>query len=206
MPPFSLPLVLLALGALGALAQLAPDRPIAVAPPPRVALVAFGDVAQQAARIAVRTAGLDPSDAAVDALASRARWSALLPDLRLSAKDSSGGMHDYVSASGSVTSSYFGPSYELGASLVFHLDKLAYSGQEARLERLRLERIEARARVTQRVIETLARWSRATADERDSPDGTDARADATARRVSAEMALDVYTAGWFSARLAGRAQ
>ena len=200
MPPLSLPLVLLLLGALAALptAQPAPAAPSAVVP--------LGDVARDAARIAIRTAGLDASDAAVDRLASRSRLAAWLPEVRFTAKDSSGGMHDYVSAAGNVTSSYFGPSFELDGTLVFHLERSVYSGQEARLERLRLERIQARERVTQRVIEEIARWSKATADERDSPDGTEARADATARRVSAQMALDVWTDGWFSRRLAGTAR
>ena len=185
-----LPLVLAALAAL--------STPEAPRPPPALAL---GDIAQQAAHVALRTAGLDETDAAVDGLASRARWSALLPDSRLTAKDSSAGMHDYVSSTGTVTSSYFGASYEIGASLVFHLDRLAYSGQEARLERLRLERIAARARVTERVIEQIARWSKASADERDTADGTETHADAVARRTSAQMALDVWTGGWFSRRI-----
>lgn len=199
MQPLSFPLALAALAALAALP--APVAPHVETP---TAMVPLGDIAQQAARIAIHTAGLDESDTAIGRLAARARLAALLPEVRFTVKDSSGGMHDYVNASGGVTSSYFGPSYEVDGTLVFHLDRLAYSGQEARLERLRLERIQARERVTQRVIEEIARWSKATADERDSPDGTDARSDATARRVGAQMALDVWTGGWFSARLAGR--
>jgi hypothetical protein len=197
MQPMTFPLVL---AAALAVAVAAPPPPPPRPEPPRVA-IPLGDLAQGAARAAIHAVGLADSDVAIDRLASRARLSALLPDLRLGMKDSSGGMHDYVSASGSVTSSYFGPSYELQASLVFHLDRFAYSGQEARLERLRLERIQARARVTERVVEEIARWSKATADEQSTSDGTDARADATARRVAAQMALDVWTGGWFSRRL-----
>ena len=200
MPPLFLPLVLLALTALAP-----PPAPIAQPPAPPVVAVPLGDLAQEAARVAVRTSGLSANDAEVDALASRARWSALLPEVRLEIKDSSAGMHDYVSSTGSLTSSYFGASYEVDGTLVFHFERLAYSGQESRLERLRLERIRARARVVQRVIDEVARWSKATGDERQTPDGTDAHADAIARRVSAQMALDVWTGGWFSRRLAGRA-
>ncbi|HEY1956095.1 MAG TPA: hypothetical protein VGH28_10785 [Polyangiaceae bacterium] len=198
MLPLTFPLVLLALAALPVPVSITP-----AAPAPTTAQVPLGDIARDAARIAIRTAGLDATDSAVDGLASRARWSALLPELHVAVKDSSGGMHDYVTTTGAVTSSYFGPSYEVDGTLVFHLERLAYSGQEARLERLRLERIQARERVTQRVIEEIARWSKATAEEHDSPDGTELHADATARRVSAQMALDVWTDGWFSARLAG---
>jgi len=172
-----------------------------IAPPHTERVVPLGDLAQQAARVALETAGLDATDVAIDSLAARARTAALLPDLRFDVKYSSAGMHDYASTTGTVTSSYFGPSYEVEGMLVFHLDRLAYSGQEARLERLRLERVRAREIVTQRVIDEMARWSKATAEERDTADGTETHADAVARRVSAQMALDVWTGGWFSRRL-----
>jgi hypothetical protein len=166
--------------------------------------IPLGDVAQRAARIAVKTAGLTESDAEIERMATRARASALLPEVRVMAKGISAGPRDYISDTGTVATSYFGPSYSIEGSLTFHFERLAYSGQEARLERLRLERIEARARITQRVIDEIARWSKATAEERDSPDGTDQKADATARRVAAQMALDVWTAGWFSEYLEGK--
>ena len=176
------------------------------ATPKPTTTVPLGDVAQRAARIALKTAGLPESDGEVEHLAARARASALLPELRVMAKGTSAGTRDYISDTGTLTTSYFGPSYMIEGSLTFHLERLVYSGQEARLERLRLERIEARMRITQRVIDELSRWSKATAEERDSPEGTDQHAEATARRVSAQMALDVWTAGWFSEYLDGKAR
>ncbi|HEY2370256.1 MAG TPA: hypothetical protein VGH87_27860 [Polyangiaceae bacterium] len=182
-----------------------------VSPPPpapkkETTTIPLGDVAQRAARIAVKTAGLTESDAEIERMATRARASALLPEVRVMAKGISAGPRDYVSDTGTVATSYFGPSYSIEGSLTFHLERLAYSGQEARLERLRLERVEARSRITQRVIDEIARWSKATSEERDSPEGTDQHADATARRVAAQMALDVWTAGWFSEYLEGKAR
>ena len=174
------------------------------APPRAPAVVPLGDIAQHAAHVAIKTAGLTESDSEVDRMAQRARMSALLPELPVRAQGTSAGTREYVTDTGALETSYFGPSGLIEGSLIFHFDKLGYSGQEARLERLRLERIEARARITQRVIDEIARWSKATAEERDTPEGTDARADATARRVSAQMALDVWTAGWFSSTLEGR--
>jgi hypothetical protein len=173
-------------------------------PPKPTITVPLGDVAQRAARIALKTVGLPESDGEVEHLAARARASALLPEVRVMAKGTSAGTRDYISDTGTLTTSYFGPSYTIEGSLTFHLERLVYSGQEARLERLRLERIEARTRITQRVIDELSRWSKATAEERDSPDGTEQHAEATARRVSAQMALDVWTAGWFSEYLGGK--
>ena len=196
MPPLLFPLVFVIASALSAVTPVAQ-------PAQSVSLVPLGDIAQRAAREAIRAAGLDATDAEVDRMQSRARASALLPELRVRAQGTSAGTRDYVTDSGALETSYFGPSYLIEGSLVFHLDRLAYSGQEARLERLRLERIEARARITQRVIDEIARWSKATAEERESPEGTDARADATARRVAAQMALDVWTSGWFSSFLEG---
>ena len=152
----------------------------------------------------VKTAGISESDAEIEHLATRARASALLPEVRVMAKGTSAGPKDYISDTGTVATSYFGPSYSIEGTLTFHLERLVYSGQEARLERLRLERVEARTRITQKVIDDIARWSKATAEERDSPEGTDQHADATARRVAAQMALDVWTAGWFSAYLEGK--
>jgi hypothetical protein len=179
-------------------------------PPPmqkkEATTIPLGDIAQRAARIAVRTAGLTDSDVEIERMATRARASAFLPEVRVMAKGTSAGPKDYISDTGTVATSYFGPSYSIEGSLTFHLERLAYSGQEARLERLRLERIEARTRITQKVIDEIARWSKATAEERDSPDGTDQHADATARRVAAQMALDVWTAGWFSECLEGKAR
>lgn len=186
---------------LAALAALTPAPPIRAETPP----VPLGALARDAARASLATAGLAGDDAELDRLSSRARWSALLPDLRVHVRESSAGMHDYVSSAGTVTSSYFGASYQVEGTLVFHLDRLAYSGQEARIEELRLERQKARERLTQRVIDEVARWSKASAEERDTPADTDAHADAVARRTAAEMALDVWTGGWFSHRLAARA-
>ena len=185
-----------------ALQVVAPSSP----PPAKkeTTTIPLGDIAQRAAHIAVKTAGLTESDSEIERMATRARASALLPELRVMAKGVSAGPRDYISDTGTVATSYFGPSYSIEGSLTFHLERLAYSGQEARLERLRLERIEARSRITQRVIDEIARWSKATSEERDSPEGADQHADATARRVAAQMALDVWTGGWFSEYLEGK--
>ncbi len=200
MLPLAFPLVLAILGAFADYRP--PEARVAI---PTTTTIPLGDLAQRAARVAIRNAGLSENDAELDRMASRARMSALLPELRVRAMDTSAGPRDYVSESGALATTDSGPSFVVEGSITFHLDRLAYSGQEARLERLRLERIEARARITQRVIDEVARWSKATAEERDSPEGTEARADATNKRVAAQMALDVWTGGWFSDQLAGHA-
>ncbi len=183
-----------------ALLSIFPDSSSA-APERREACPAvdLGALGQQAAAIAVAHAGIGPGDGEVDRMQSRARASALLPELRIRGLETAANARDYVSGTtGDVSTTFYPPSALIEGSLVFHLDRLVYSGQEPRLERLRLERIEARARLTQRVIDELSRWWRACGDEADTPIGTDARVDAAARRANAAMALDVWTGGWFS--------
>jgi hypothetical protein len=164
----------------------------------------LGEIGQRAAREALHVAGLAETDADVDRMATRARSSALLPEVRVRGLATAANARDYVSgSSGDVSTTFYPPSALIEGSLTFHFDRLAYSGQEPRLERLRLERIEARAKLTHRVIDDLTKWSHACFDERDSPEGADSRVDAAARRAAAAMALDVWTGGWFSAFLAG---
>ncbi len=196
MAPLFFPLLLAVASAVTAASPPAPH-----ASNDAVTTIPLGDLAQRAARVAIHTAGLTEGDGEIDRMATRARMSALLPEFRVRGQGNTGGLRDYYSDTGSMTTTYLGPSALVEGSLTFHFEKLAYSGQEARLERLRLERIEARSRITQRVIDEIAHWSKATAEERDSPEGTDAKSDATARRVAAQMALDVWTAGWFSSAL-----
>ncbi len=143
-------------------------------------------------------------DGDVDALVSRARASALLPEVGFHVIESAAGAADYVSTTGTLSTSTYGPGISLMGSVTFHLDKLGYSGQEARLERLRIERREARMRIGQRIIDEIGKWSRAIAEENDQPEGTPAHLDAVVRHQNAQMALDVWTDGWFSAFLAGK--
>ena len=199
MQPFMFPLVLAAVGVFVPL----PDIPRVVHAQPVTAVV-LGDLAQRAARVALRTAGVPENDGDVDSLASRARASALLPEVSVRLIESAAGAADYVSDTGTLSTSTYGPGLSIMGSLTFHLDKLGYSGQEARLERLRIERREARARITQRIIDEVGKWSRAIAEEHDEPETSPAHLDATIRHQNAQMALDVWTDGWFSAFLAGR--
>ncbi len=205
MPSLAFPLVLVATLAASFADVTRPPQPlfpVRVASPP-VFAVPLGDLAQRAAREALRTSGISESDAEVDGLATRARLSSLLPELHVRLIESDAGLKDYTSDTSATTTTY-GPGFSIMGTLSFHLDKIAYSGHEAQLERLRIERIDTRARITQRVIDEVARWSRALAEEHDAPEGSPSYLDAVVRRSNAQMALDVWTAGWFSAFLAGK--
>ena len=196
MPTFFFPILFIVLGAFA-------DVP---APPQPLIAVPLGVIAQRAARVAIRVSGLSPTDADVDGLASRARLASLLPEISVRGTHTQNGVRDYSADTGTVSQSDYGPGFSIQGVVTFHFDKLAYSGQETRLERLRLERVEARARISQRVIDEVGKWQEALAEERAEPDGTPAHVNAMVRRTNAQMALDVWTGGWFSAFLDGKAE
>lgn len=200
MPTMFFPLLFVVLGAFAGV----PPVPAGESAP--VVAIPLGDLAQRAVRVAIQVSGLAPDEHDVDALASRSRAAALLPELSLRGTFTQNGIRDYSADTGTVSESDYGPGISAQAVVTFHLDKLVYSGQESRFERLRMEQIEARARVTQRVIDEIGRWSRALAEERAEYDGSPGRIDAMVRRTNAQMALDVWTGGWFSAFLDGKAR
>jgi hypothetical protein len=92
-----------------------------------------------------------------------------------------------------------GGSTWLEARVAWRLDRLLFADEETTVERLRLERQEARLRVATKALEHLARWQRAQVEARLAPPGTLEAADALLRAVDAEGALDVLTGGWFAA-------
>lgn len=155
------------------------------------------EVARRLVAAAWRAAGLGVDDANIDAIVSRARWSALLPETRVRAMRR---LDDRVEDTGGASA--YAPYQQnswLEARLTFRLDRLLYAGDEPSLERVRIERIEARARLAGRVLEELARWQRAWVDLREASIDTAEGLDASLRMADAESALDVLTAGWFGA-------
>jgi len=96
----------------------------------------------------------------------------------------------------------------VGANLVLELrltwrfDRLLYAGDEPSIERVRLERQDARARVATHVLEVLFAWQRARFAEADAPPGSRELQEARLRAAEAEATLDVLTGGWFTQRTA----
>jgi hypothetical protein len=187
------------------------EPPAAKSPPPaeapagKVARLATPQLARKCVAAAWRTAGLGADDARIDALVSRSRASALLPETRLRAMrlwdDAS---HATTLATTDDTSYYdaIGANLVLEVRLTWRLDRLLYAGDEPTLERVRLERQDARTRVAGRILEALFAWQRATVARggaaADSPEATEAEL----RAAEAEATLDVLTGGWFSSRSA----
>lgn len=164
-------------------------------------LPATPDVARQAVSAAWRVAGLGENDSSLDSMASRARWSAILPEARVRVlRHTTDSSHSTTSDTSTDTPYYLYDSNSLWLEgrLTWHLDRLLFAEEEPTIERLRLERQEHRTRLAAKVVEQISKWQRARLDVAQSAEGTADRLDAVLREIEAASALDVMTAGWFS--------
>ncbi len=157
-----------------------------------------------------RAASLGSDDARFDAIVSRARWSAVLPETRLRAirfEDQRLSTDATVDANRLRDST--GANVGLEARLTWRLDRLLYADDEPSFERMRLERHDARARIAGRVLEALFHWHRgwlelryaqAASREAREPPNRPSRDEVESglRVLEAEATLDVLTAGWFT--------
>ena len=126
--------------------------------------------------------------------------SAALPETRLRALRSfDDRQRSDVVADQGRTYDTSGANLWLEARLTWRLDRLLYADDEPTLERVRLERQEARARIASHILELLFQWQRARIDLQTSPPRSRAELEATLRMLESEAALDVATAGWFTA-------
>jgi hypothetical protein len=158
-------------------------------------------VARHAVTAAWRTAGLGVDDSRIDSMIARARSSAALPEARFRA------MRVFLldGAQPSIvpidTSSYAttSPTLVLEGRLTWRLDRLLFADDEPSLERLRLERGDARSKVAGRVLDALFQWQRAWIAVHTVKPGSRESTDATMRLIEAESGLDVMTGGWFGA-------
>jgi hypothetical protein len=155
-----------------------------------------------------RAAGFSGDEAALDAIISRAHWSAALPEARLRAVRYDDALLSLDT--GTDTSRLrdsAGANLGLEARLTWRLDRLVYSEDEPAFERIRLEHRDARGRLATKVLEALFHWQRAMLDLRTLPPaqvGTRDEADVVLRIMEAEAALDVLTDGWFAAHKTAR--
>jgi hypothetical protein len=158
-------------------------------------------VARRAVTAAWRAAGLGVDDAKVDSMIARARSSAALPEARFRAMrvfllDGSQPSIIPIDTSSYATTS---PTLVLEGRLTWRLDRLLFADEEPSLERLRLDREDARSKVAGRVLDALFQWQRAWLAVHTVKPGTREATDATMRLIEAEAGLDVMTGGWFGA-------
>jgi hypothetical protein len=192
----------------GALQLEAIAQPPDPVPPPRAPAPASSgpsrlvtlSIARRAVAAAWKTAGLGADDAIIDSMIARAKTSALLPEARVRAMrlvvDKS-----QVNAVPDTTGTYdaLGTNLWLELRLTWRFERLLYADDEPNLERMRLERHDARARVAARVLEALFLWQRAELRAGASVAGSQEATDALLQIVEAEATLEVLTGGWFGA-------
>lgn len=178
-----------------AMSQSATERPDRN---PAGSVVITVEAARACVRAAWKALGI-ADDANVDSMASRARASGALPEVRLRAMRT-------IDQSGRVTLTDSDPSHytETGAAtnwlearLTFRLDRLIFADDEVSLERVRLERSELRARTTAKVLQALFEWQRAYALAQEPATTSAEHFAAVLRELEASAVLDVVTDGWF---------
>ena len=162
-------------------------------------------MARDCVAAALRTAGIGVDDRSLDALVSRARASAWLPETRMRAMRLWADANHVTTAATSDTASFYdsiGANLVLELRLTWRFERLLYSGDEPTIERVRLERQDARSRVATHVLEVLFAWQRARVAENDAPPASRELEEAQLREAEEVATLDVLTGGWFSARTA----
>ena len=160
-------------------------------------------LARSCVAAAWRAAGLGADETRLDAIVSRARWSAVLPEARLRAvRFEDARLSLDTSTDTSKLRDSTGANVGFEARLTWRFDRLIYADDEPAFERIRLEHRDARARIGAKVLEALFHWQRAALDLRSLPpaqQGTRDEADVRLRLMEAEAVLDVLTNGWFGA-------
>jgi hypothetical protein len=149
-----------------------------------------------------RAARLSPGEERLGELASRARASALLPELRLRMLRSNDQALRLTPTEGEdarvQTSGASSMTYE--ARVTFRLDRLIFADEEVAIERLRVERSLQRNRLTREVLDAIGAWQKAHGKAREAALSSDERTAAQIQEKAAEALLDGLTDGAWSAR------
>jgi len=195
-----------------AAARPAAAATVVTADAPRVSfqqLRALSHFSGRAVEVALAVVSTAAERRRLDALSARARYSALLPELRLRALRNSDQALRWIPSSDDpyrITQAD-GTGLILEASATFRLDRLVFAREELLVERLRLqagaERLKLEARVLQAVLGLFRARELACADDGNDPD----RPKHTLEVLELFAELDGLTAGWFSDQAAdlGRA-
>jgi hypothetical protein len=157
-------------------------------------------LARQCVAASLRAAGLGVDDARLDALVDRARSSAWLPETRMRAMRLWTDADHTTTLATTDTANFYdavGANLVLELRLTWRFDRLIYAGDEPTLERVRLERQDARARLAQHTLEILFAWEKARVDESAAIVGSRDELDARLHVAEAQATLDVLTGGWF---------
>lgn len=181
------------------------QRPaVAPAPHPRLRrhIAVKPSLARACVRAAWRAHGLSGFDM-VDRMRARARTSALLPEAKFRITrdwDQSYRLTPTTDDPYRLQESN-GGGRTLEGRLTWKLDRLLFVDEELSMERLRVQRIQARSRLAGDVLTALFDWQRARIALANDGLEEDAQLEAMVREAEAAATLDVLTGGWFSAWL-----
>ncbi|HVU05820.1 MAG TPA: hypothetical protein VHE30_28925 [Polyangiaceae bacterium] len=175
-----------------------PVVPAPAAPGPRVT----AELARGAIRAALHAAGFPEKFATLAGLATRARTSALAPELVLRATRSTDQSLRFTPTLDDPAhySEAGGAGLWLEARLVWHFDRLVFDRDELSVERLVVDRADAAAKLTAKVLELLFAWHRARLRAEDEAADPADRAMEGLRAAELAVTLDILTGGWFEKR------
>jgi hypothetical protein len=148
-----------------------------------------------------RASGLGEDDAKIDSMIARANVSAALPETSVRAMQLWSEANDTSTVTTSDATTLYdvlGSHFVLDVRLTWKLDRLLYAGDEAALERIRVERHEARSRLATRTLDALFALARAQVDAADAVPRSREAVEAHLRAAEATATLEVLTGGWFS--------
>jgi hypothetical protein len=162
----------------------------------------LGRLARDTLAAAANAHGVAAYERELDGAASRARSSAVLPEVRLRVARSRDQSLRYEPTLDDPNrqSLLGGDGTLLEAQATFRLNRLLFADEEVPLERLRIERERLDERLEFRVLARVVAWHRALSRER-SPLDAEARGRAAVERIDAEIELDALTGGWFGERV-----
>lgn len=182
-----------------------PEAPPTPAPPVapqilRIPIVISPAAARAAVSAALKHAKLADPDARIDALITRARGSAALPELRLRVLRSvdQGQALSPTEYDPTRTTADSGSSLWMEARATWRLDRLIFAEEELSLERMRHDRAEARAKLSSRVLKLLFEWQRALALADNDGASPEENLAARLKAIEAEAEIDLLTEGWLS--------
>lgn len=166
------------------------------------ALKALSEFSRRTVTVALAVAGAAAERRRLDALSSRSRWSAILPELRLRAQRSTDQALRWAPTSDDpyrVTQAD-GAGTTLEASATFQLDRLLFNRDELTAERLRQQAGSEHLKLEQRVLGAVLGLFRAR-QRACAPAADDStRLEQQLRVLELAVELDALTAGWFSER------
>lgn len=165
-------------------------------------LQALAEFSRRACAVALAAAGVPAERRRLDSIATRARASAALPEIRLRAQRNTDQALRWAPTSDDpyrvTQADGAGTTFE--ASATFHLDRLLFAREELNAARLRQQAGAEHIKLERRVLDALLELLRARELSCSASADAEARGLALLRGAERFIELDVMTAGWFSAQ------